>query len=89
MDVLTHEAGHAFAAYQARNMEIRENASTTMETAEVHSMTMELMARPWAELFLEMTLKNSVYFNWNLPLTLFRMVVWWTNFSMRCMKIQD
>ena len=51
VDVLTHEAGHAFAAYQARNMEIRENASTTMETAEVHSMTMELMARPWAELF--------------------------------------
>ncbi len=51
VDVLTHEAGHAFAAYQARNMEIRENASTTMETAEVHSMTMEFMARPWAELF--------------------------------------
>ncbi len=51
VDVLTHEAGHAFAAYQARNMEIRENASTTMETAEVHSMTMELLARPWAELF--------------------------------------
>ncbi len=47
VDVLTHEAGHAFAAYQARNMEIRENAkSTTMETAEVHSMTMELLARP-------------------------------------------
>lgn len=51
VDVLTHEAGHAFAVYQARDMEIRENASTTMETAEVHSMTMELMARPWAELF--------------------------------------
>lgn len=51
VDVLTHEAGHALAAYQARNMEIRENARTTMETAEVHSMTMEFMARPWAELF--------------------------------------
>ncbi len=51
VDVLTHEAGHAFAAYLARDMEIRENVGTTMETAEVHSMTMELLARPWAELF--------------------------------------
>ena len=53
VDVLTHEAGHAFAAYLARNMEIRELASTTMETAEVHSMSMEFLARPWAELFFD------------------------------------
>lgn len=51
VEVLTHEAGHAFAAYRARNLRYLENMTPTMESAEVHSMTMELMARPWEEGF--------------------------------------
>lgn len=51
VDVLTHEAGHALETYLLRDVEIRENAEYTMETAEVHSMSMELFARPWCELF--------------------------------------
>lgn len=51
VEVLTHEAGHAFASYLARNMEIRENSLPTMDAAETHSMSMELFSRPWDELF--------------------------------------
>ena len=51
VDVLTHEAGHALEFYLQRDVEIRENAQCTMETAEVHSMSMELFARPYAESF--------------------------------------
>lgn len=51
VDVLTHEAGHALESYLLREVKIRENAQCTMETAEVHSMAMELFARPWSHLF--------------------------------------
>lgn len=51
VEVLTHEAGHAFASYMARNMEIRETSCPTMDGAETHSMSMELFSRPWDFLF--------------------------------------
>ena len=36
-----HECGHAFQGYLLRDEEIREFADITMETAEIHSMSME------------------------------------------------
>ncbi|HCC02270.1 MAG TPA: M3 family oligoendopeptidase [Ruminococcaceae bacterium] len=51
VEVLTHEAGHAFADYLSRNMVIRETACPTMDGAETHSMSMELFSRPWDKLF--------------------------------------
>ncbi|WP_099204153.1 M3 family oligoendopeptidase [Scatolibacter rhodanostii] len=51
IEVITHEAGHAFAAYQARNIVPLENRQPTMESAEVHSMSMEFFAWPWCEGF--------------------------------------
>lgn len=51
VDVLTHEAGHAFASYTARDFEFRENADPTMESCECHSMTMEFLAWRWLNLF--------------------------------------
>ena len=51
VEVLTHEAGHAFAAYRARNQRYLENMTPTMESAETHSMSMELFSRPWDEGF--------------------------------------
>ncbi len=51
VQVLTHEAGHAFAAFRARNLPYLENMTPTMESAEVHSMSMELFSRPWDEGF--------------------------------------
>ncbi|MGI5885466.1 MAG: M3 family oligoendopeptidase [Candidatus Spyradocola sp.] len=48
VDVLTHEAGHAFASYRAMRRGILSNLQTpTMEAAEVHSMSMEFLTAPW------------------------------------------
>ncbi len=41
VEVITHEAGHAFAFYMARDIVPHDNQSPTLEACEVHSMTME------------------------------------------------
>ena len=51
VEVMTHEAGHAFAAYMARDMVPMENQSPTYESCEIHSMSMEFFAWPWSEKF--------------------------------------
>lgn len=51
IDVITHEAGHAFQAYMARNMKISNYVWPTYEAAEIHSMSMEFLTWPWMELF--------------------------------------
>lgn len=51
VEVVTHEAGHAFADYMNRDRVPRCYASPTLEGCEVHSMSMEFMAWPWAEGF--------------------------------------
>lgn len=51
IDVLTHEAGHALAAYTSRNMEITSYKSPTMESCEIHSMSMEFFTWPWMDEF--------------------------------------
>jgi M3 family oligoendopeptidase len=57
VDVLTHEAGHAFQVYQSREL-IPEYRWPTMEAAEIHSMSMEFLAWPWIhEFFIEDTAK--------------------------------
>lgn len=53
IDVLTHEAGHAFQGYSSRNFEIPEYHWPTMEACEIHSMSMEFFTWPWMELFFE------------------------------------
>lgn len=46
VDVLTHEAGHAFAAYRAfRKGYPRKLQSPTMESCECHSMSMEFLTQ--------------------------------------------
>ncbi|MCG7346066.1 M3 family oligoendopeptidase [Sporosarcina sp. ACRSL] len=51
IDVLTHEAGHAFQVYSSRNIGIPEYVWPTHEGAEIHSMSMEFFTWPWMELF--------------------------------------
>ncbi len=51
VDVITHECGHAFQGYVMRDEEIREYADITMETAEIHSMSMEYFTYGWMEDF--------------------------------------
>ncbi len=48
VDVLTHEAGHAFAGYTAmRSQPLMTYLSSTSEINEIHSMTMEHFAYPY------------------------------------------
>lgn len=51
VDVITHECGHAFQGFLAGKDPIKEHWDITMETAEVHSMSMEFFTEPWMELF--------------------------------------
>ncbi len=52
VDVLTHEAGHAFQGYLAmRSIPVRMLSGSTSEINEIHSMSMEHFAYPWMELF--------------------------------------
>lgn len=51
VDVMTHECGHAFQGYLAAADPIREHADIGMETAEIHSMSMEFFTEPWYPLF--------------------------------------
>lgn len=51
VEVVTHEAGHAFAAYLNRDRIPMSTVWPSMEGCEVHSMSMEFMAWPWSEGF--------------------------------------
>jgi len=53
VDVLTHEAGHAFQVYSSRKYELPEYIWPTLEACEIHSMSMEFFAWPWMENFFE------------------------------------
>ena len=52
IDVLTHEAGHAFQVYTTnRKLSVPEYLWPTYESCEIHSMSMEFFTWPWMELF--------------------------------------
>ncbi len=51
VEVVTHEAGHAFACYMNRSRMPLSTVWPSMESCEVHSMSMEFLAWPWEEGF--------------------------------------
>ena len=51
VDVLTHEAGHAFQTYCSPDLGLEAYYFPTSEAAEIHSMSMELLTWPWMKLF--------------------------------------
>lgn len=51
VNVLTHEAGHAFQGYLSRNIKIPIYRMPTLEACEIHSMSMEFFAWPYMDLF--------------------------------------
>ena len=53
IDVLTHEAGHAFQVYSSKEIGLSEYNWPTYEAAEIHSMSMEFFTWPWMNLFFE------------------------------------
>ena len=63
VDVLTHEAGHAFAFFEARKAGILSQLmEPSMEGCETHSMSMEFLTEPWHHLFFgPQTAKYELY----------------------------
>ena len=59
IDVITHEAGHAFQCYMSQYQLLPEYIWPTYDAAEIHSMSMEFLTWPWMELFLGKMLINS------------------------------
>jgi M3 family oligoendopeptidase len=51
IDVLTHEAGHAFQVWSSRSFPLEEYHWPTADAAEIHSMSMEFFTWPWMHLF--------------------------------------
>ena len=51
MDVLTHEAGHAFQLYMSRYIDMQEINFPTLDSCEIHSMSMEFITYPWMDVF--------------------------------------
>lgn len=51
IDVLTHEAGHAFQVFSSGHFDIPDYYWPTYEACEIHSMSMEFFTWPWMELF--------------------------------------
>jgi len=71
VDVLTHEAGHALQSYLSmRDIEIPAYYNPTYDACEIHSMSMELITRPWMDWFFKedtdkfkfMQLEDIIYF---------------------------
>lgn len=61
IDVLTHEAGHAFQGYLTKDVHPRENADACMEIMETHSMSMEYFAHPWMREFFKEDTEKYYY----------------------------
>jgi M3 family oligoendopeptidase len=70
IDVLTHEAGHAFQVWLSGRFALPEYHWPTSDAAEIHSMSMEFLTWPWMKLFFGadtekyqfMHLGNSIHF---------------------------
>jgi len=71
VDVLTHEAGHALQCFLSmKEIPLSNFWWPTSESAEIHSMSMELITRPWmkpffkedTEKFLYQQLEDPLYF---------------------------
>ena len=61
VEVITHEAGHAFAGYVNRNRVPVDIQWPSLEGCEVHSMSMEFFAEPWAEGFFGEDARKFLY----------------------------
>ena len=61
VEVVTHEAGHAFEAWTNRKRIPIDYIWPSMEACEVHSMSMEFFAEPWADGFFGPDAKKFLY----------------------------
>ena len=70
VDVLTHEAGHAFMAYCSKDsVKNPDLLWPTSEACEIHSMSMEFFAYPWIDSFFKEDTKKYKISHMNGALT--------------------
>lgn len=61
VDVLTHEAGHAFQGYLTRDLYPSDLRGACMEIMETHSMSMEYFTHPWMDGFFKEDTEKYYY----------------------------
>lgn len=61
VETVTHEAGHAFAGWYNRDRVPMDTIWPSLEACEVHSMSMEFFAWPWAEEFFGSDTRKFLY----------------------------
>ena len=69
VEVVTHEAGHAFAFWMNRKRVPEESIWPGMEGAEVHSMSMEFFGEHWADGFFGDDAKKFLYSHLSTSIT--------------------
>ena len=89
VEVVTHEAGHAFASWTNRDRVPSDYIWPSMEGCEVHSMSMEFMAWPWAEGFFGKDARKFRYSHLSGALTFIPYGTMVDTSSMRCMLIPN
>lgn len=63
IDVLTHEVGHAFQLYMSRDIPMYEINFPTLDSCEIHSMSMEFITYPWMDLFFKEDTKKYKFYH--------------------------
>lgn len=61
VEVLTHEAGHAFQNYLCNKFLVPDYRFPTYEACEIHSMSMEFITWPWMQNFFEEDIDKFKY----------------------------
>lgn len=61
VNVLTHEAGHAFQVYTSSHFDLMDYYWGTYETSEIHSMSMEFFSHPYLNLFFKEDTQKAIY----------------------------
>ena len=61
VEVLTHEAGHAYQVYCSKDIMPVDCVWPTLESCEIHSMSMEFFTYPWMKSFFEEDVDKYYY----------------------------
>ena len=91
VDVLTHEAGHALEGYLAARSpkNIPEDIQCPgMESAEIHSMSMEFLTAPWHHLFFKEDTDKYELLHAEDSFIFLPYGAWWMNSSTLCISSQ-
>jgi len=63
VEILTHEAGHAFQSYLCRDCTLYEEMASSSDTCEVHSMSMEVLTYDYMNLFFKEDTEKFFYYH--------------------------